>query len=31
MDEDLELDIINKLIINKATKKTIKIIKEYEN
>lgn len=30
-DEDLELDIINKLIINKATKKTIKIIKEYEN
>lgn len=31
IDEDLELDIINKLIINKATKKTIKIIKEYEN
>ena len=30
-DEDLELDIINKLIVNKATKKTIKIIKEYEN
>ena len=30
-DSDLELDIINKLIINKATKKTIKIIKQYEN
>ena len=30
-DSDLELDIINKLIVNKATKKTIKIIKEYEN
>ena len=30
-DNDLELDIINKLIVNKATRKTIKIIKEYEN
>lgn len=30
-DSDLELDIINKLLVNKATKKTIKIIKEYEN
>ena len=30
-DNDLELDIINKLIQNKATRKTIKIIKEYEN
>ena len=31
IDNDLELDIINKLITNKSTKKTIKIIKEYEN
>ena len=29
-DNDLELDIINKLLINNATKKTIKIIKLYE-
>ena len=31
IDNDLELDIINKLITNKSTKKTIKIIKQYEN